>query len=619
MTRTLLRYPAGLILVLGFLWPLTAAAPAEPAMPDLSEFKTVDTAITTTVKREKPASHLPGYLGVSIETTPQGNLAAADVQPDSPAAKAGIRKGDLILKIGDQEVPDADGFRELLSAHAPGEAVRLGIVRKNRIVELTVTLGAASKPLRAEGGPRATFGVTAAEVKEGEGVLIRRVVPDSPADKAGLKADEVILKLDGQAVSDPAKVNDLPLEKRPGDVVTLTVQRDGKPVEVKVTLGTADAGGPGGRGFDTRGGGMWRKPGYKLALICIEYPDAKHNAKITDKDWTESMFSRDTYKDKKNATGQQVYGSLADYYHEISCGAIKVEGKVFDWVEVKKNRMDYAPLTGGGNVSRTALFGEAMDLILKRDGADALKEFDGVFFLYAGGRVNVPRGNLYWPHRATFSHNGKRWPYFIVGEGGERMANISVFCHEFGHMLGLPDLYARPESPGSEGVGVWCCMSNQVGNGKPQHYCAWSKEQLGWVKPAVIDPTVKQKLILAPIEGNTKECFKVLVRPDGSEYFLLENRGKKGNDESLPAHGLLVWRVVNNKPILEESHGVEGPSGPRVFLQSVPYPSAANDSFTPYTTPSSRSQLGNGLPVHITNIRRLADGRITFYIGYEYE
>ena len=38
MTRTLLRYPAGLILVLGFLWPLTAAAPAEPAMPDLSEF-----------------------------------------------------------------------------------------------------------------------------------------------------------------------------------------------------------------------------------------------------------------------------------------------------------------------------------------------------------------------------------------------------------------------------------------------------------------------------------------------------------------------------------------------------------------------------------------------------
>ena len=81
------------------------------------------------------------------------------------------------------------------------------------------------------------------------------------------------------------------------------------------------------------------------------------------------------------------------------------------------------------------------------------------------------------------------------------MTNISVFCHEFGHMLGLPDLYARPEKPGMEGVGIWCAMSNQAGNGRPQHFCAWSKEKLGWVKPAVIDPTVKQKLVLAPDRG----------------------------------------------------------------------------------------------------------------------
>jgi hypothetical protein len=166
---------------------------------------------------------------------------------------------------------------------------------------------------------------------------------------------------------------------------------------------------------------------------------------------------------------------------------------------------------------------------------------------------------------------------------------------------------------------MWCAMSNQAGNGKPQHFCAWSKEKLGWIKPAVIDPTTPQKLILAPIEDSPKECFKVLVRSDGNEYLLLENRRKKGFDQSLPAEGLLIWRVVQNRPILEESHGVEGPAGPRVFAASVPYPSAANDAFTPHTTPSSRSQLGGGLPVHITNIRRLPDGRITFHIGYEYQ
>jgi hypothetical protein len=100
---------------------------------------------------------------------------------------------------------------------------------------------------------------------------------------------------------------------------------------------------------------------------------------------------------------------------------------------------------------------------------------------------------------------------------------------------------------------------------------------------------------------------------------LLENRRKQGFDRSLSAEGLLIWRVTGNRLTLEESHGVEGPAGPRVFLSAVPYPSRANDAFTPYTTPSSRSQLGGGKPVYLTNIRRVADGRVTFQIGYEFE
>jgi hypothetical protein len=197
------------------------------------------------------------------------------------------------------------------------------------------------------------------------------------------------------------------------------------------------------------------------------------------------------------------------------------------------------------------------------------------------------------------------------------MTNISVFTHEFGHMLGLPDLYARPENPGSEGLGQWCLMSNQLGNGKPQHMSAWCKEQLGWLTPTVIDPTVKQKLILAPVEGSARECYKVLARADGTEYFLLEVRRKTGFDIDLPGEGLLVWRVVRGRPILEESHGVEGPLGPRSFLRQVPFPSAANSSFTPFTTPSSKPQLGGGLPVFITHIERLPDGRVAFRVGYE--
>ena len=162
-------------------------------------------------------------------------------------------------------------------------------------------------------------------------------------------------------------------------------------------------------------------------------------------------------------------------------------------------------------------------------------------------------------------------------------------------------------------------MSSQARGGRPQHFSAWCKEQLGWLKPAVIDPSVKQKLILGPVEGSANECLKVLVKQDGSEYFLLENRRKTGFDKSVPAEGLLIWRVIGNRPTLEESHGVAGPFGPRTYLSSVPYPSKSNNSFTPFTTPSSRSQLGGGLPVFITNIRKLADGRVAFEIGYEFE
>ncbi len=83
------------------------------------------------------------------------------------------------------------------------------------------------------------------------------------------------------------------------------------------------------------------------------------------------------------------------------------------------------------------------------------------------------------PVHLTRSSTDARISYFICPEGGETMTSISVFCHEFGHMLGLPDLHARPENPGSEGVGVWCLMAAELQKGRPQHMSAWCKEKLG--------------------------------------------------------------------------------------------------------------------------------------------
>ncbi len=589
------------------------AAPA-PSIAPMPELRTIDTAITAKIGKAPPSIvGQPGYLGISL-VDDAGRLVIADVASDSPAARAGLKPGDVLVSLGGEPAESDDDVRDRIHGATPGDAMAVVVTRRGEKVDVTVKVGAVSRPMRL-GEKRAVLGVQLGEAAEGSGAPITRVTKDSPADKAGLKTGDIILKVDDASIASSAQLSDSLAGRNPGDVVVVLFERGGKSETVKATLSSDAAAEARSAGFN-RGGSLFKKELYRLAVIGVEYPDLKHNAKIAVKDWEEQFFSKGTYT-KKNATGQNAYGSLNDYYVEQSCGAFRIEGRMLDWVEVSKKRAEYAPGTLGREQS--AFVSEVVEKLEGRDGKDVLKDVDGLFLIYAGTTVQTSRGGLYWPHRGTASVKGKRWSYVIVPEGGEKMTSISVMGHEFGHMLGLPDLYARPENPGSTGLGVWSAMSNQTGNGRPQHFDPWCKEQLGWLKPTVIDPTVKQRLVLSPIVGSSKECFKVLVRPDGSEYLLLENRRKTGFDKDLPAEGLMIWRVVKGAVMIEESHGIDGPSGPGIFLGTVPYPSTANDSFTPHTTPSSRSQVGGGLPVHITNIKRMQDGRISFTIGFDYE
>jgi M6 family metalloprotease-like protein len=592
--------------------PRADSGDSAPGLPDLSAYRTVITAISTQiVKSASVRAGQSGYLGVNVAPDKRGRLMVEDVDAEGPAAKAGVQTGDILAKVSGRPLKDADQLRDLLQSQSPGDALVLLMERKKKSIELTATLGATSRPMKI-GAQRTTLGVRLEDRKQGEGAEVAALTVGSPAARAGLKPGDVLLKLDGELISNHNYVRERLDEKQPGDMVKLAVHRDGEDLEIDARLAAAESTTE----FFSRQ--LWKKDVYRLAVVLVEYADVKHNSRVSTNDWAEFAFGAPARPDQTNATGQAIYGSVSQYYNEISGAAFHLKGRVFDWIEMSRKRAEYAQGTNAND--RSIFFTEALDRLREREGAKALEDFDGLLFLHAGDRViTANRGSLYWPHQGTTPYRGTRWSYFICPEGGRRMADISTACHEFGHSLGLPDLYARPENPGSEGLGVWCCMSNESGRGRPQHFGAWCKEQLGWLKPIVIDPAVKQKLILAPVEGSTNECFKVLVRPDGSEYLLLENRRRLGFDRSLPGEGLLIWRVVNGKPILEESHGIDGPAGPRLFPSAVPYPSRANNAFTPYTTPSSRSLLGGGTPVHITNIRELADGRITFQIGYEFE
>mgnify|MGYP002628513276 CR=1 FL=1 len=107
---------------------------------------------------------------------------------------------------------------------------------------------------------------------------------------------------------------------------------------------------------------------------------------------------------------------------------------------------------------------EAQKFKLEKSSIDGSKKQAGKLgFRFDWNKELGAIGNILWPHKGFYSYKGKRITYFICPEGGEKMFSISVIAHEFGHMLGLPDLYARPEVPDMEGLGRWCSMSNGEG------------------------------------------------------------------------------------------------------------------------------------------------------------
>ena len=129
---------------------------------------------------------------------------------------------------------------------------------------------------------------------------------------------------------------------------------------------------------------------------------------------------------------------------------------------------------------------------------------------------------------------------------------MTVYAHEFGHDLGLPDLYDYSNSDPYNFIDGWDEMS--VDNA--QHFTSWSKIQLGWIPPSKIatftGSTVTQTV--SRIEYTTSGCHALKIKTSAmptSFYFLVETRQKVGFDVNLPAsapdHGVLITKIDESK------------------------------------------------------------------------
>jgi membrane-associated protease RseP (regulator of RpoE activity) len=191
-----------------------------------------------------------------------------DVDEGSPAEKAGLRKGDVILRIDGRAVEaPSDLVREVRDRDA-GDAVRIDWVRDGRETTENITLAALRDPrfgkrmrfarpvdpdgpLPPIGGPRrAALGLQLLPMEDdlaayfgangGDGALVTRVEEGSAAERAGMKAGDVIQKIDGARVEDPSDVASAMRSKDPGDTLALTVLRERRERDVEVIAGAGE-------------------------------------------------------------------------------------------------------------------------------------------------------------------------------------------------------------------------------------------------------------------------------------------------------------------------------------------------------------------------------------------
>jgi immune inhibitor A len=305
----------------------------------------------------------------------------------------------------------------------------------------------------------------------------------------------------------------------------------------------------------------------------IPQPGANDNSTIWQPD-----FNRQHFQDLYFST-DPAKDSLANFYSRASSGRYSVEGTVTDWVKVKYNEARYGRSNGfpcGGTICSNAY-----DLV--RDGVNAwydsqraagrttdqikadLAQFDQWDrYDYDGdGNFNEPDGYIdhfqivhaggdqadgdpvygedaIWSHRSYAYQNNTTGPdgnlaggtqigdtgmwvgdYTMQPENG----GISVFAHEYGHDLGLPDLYDT--AGGDNGINWWSLMAqNRVSapgeavGFRADDFDAWSKLQLGWLDYKLYKAGDKAKLDLGPHEYNSAKPQAVVVQlPDKSKTF----------------------------------------------------------------------------------------------------
>ena len=262
MTRQLLTTALALPLFLPWASGQTAIPPQPPVPPSIS---------SRVITISPPGS----YLGIGIQEITaerakalklreEAGVEVTHVAPDSPAEKAGLKEGDVVLQYNGTKVEGLEQLSRLVRETPVGREAKLDIFRNGAPMTLMARVGEHPSLPGADGFsfhmpdvPRTIQGLRSpmlgveAESIEGqlaqffgvnEGVLVRTVMKGSPAEKAGVKAGDVIVRVDEAKVTTPPEIS-AHLRAARGKPVPVAIMRDHK--EMSLTVDAEPR--PGGR------------------------------------------------------------------------------------------------------------------------------------------------------------------------------------------------------------------------------------------------------------------------------------------------------------------------------------------------------------------------------------
>ena len=302
----------------------------------------------------------------------------------------------------------------------------------------------------------------------------------------------------------------------------------------------------------------------KALVILVEFtdttftlPDPKASFNDYLNNETGNIVDRG-HGENRNAKG------VKGYFKDMSFGQFTPQFDVVGPVKLSHPLRYY----GAGNDNMSRLIPDACSAV--NDSVD-FSQYDSngdgyvdlVYVIYAGHSESEAGNSTddIWP-KSGYSDFGtfdgkKVYRYGVNNElnGRETSKNklingIGLFCHEFSHTMGLPDIYATSGAPGYNkdnfGMEFWDLMDGgeYVHSGRfPTAYTSWEREVMGWMNVDTLTDTAHVVLRTIDSKGDSARSCKIVNPSVKNEAIYLQNIQNKGWNYYLPGHGLLVYRV----------------------------------------------------------------------------